>query len=146
LRPPHARAGRDRGRVGVRRSPPPAPTVRGSVDALVHRVRLKPYPLHADGGTLSPTEERLIRWFVGLSLLLGGLVLLAEAVAFGTLQAAPLWAVLLAGIVIAILAVFTGIAEGGRRTPMALRPPGLPRSWSRCCGRIGIPSVRAMRS
>ena len=68
---------------------------------------------------MSPTEERLIRWFVGLSLLLGGLVLLAEAVAFGTLQAAPLWAVLLAGIVTALLAVFTGIAEGGRRTPMA---------------------------
>src|SRR5205814_2022934 len=84
LRPPHARAGRDRGRVGVRRSPPSAPTVRGSVDTLVHRVRLKPYPLHADEGTLSPIEERLIRWFVGLSLLLGGLVLLAEAVAFAS--------------------------------------------------------------
>ncbi len=68
---------------------------------------------------LGPTEERFIRWFVGFSLLLGGLVLLAEAVAFGALQAAPLWAVLLAGIVTALLAVFTGIAEGGRRTPMA---------------------------
>jgi len=68
---------------------------------------------------LSPTEERVIRWFVGLSLLLGGLVLLSEALAFGTLQAAPLWAVLIAGVAAAILAVFTAIEEGGGRSPMA---------------------------
>jgi hypothetical protein len=68
---------------------------------------------------LSPTEERVIRWFVGLSLLLGGLVLLGAALAFGTLQAAPLWAVLIAGVAAAILAVFTAIEEGGGRSPMA---------------------------
>ena len=68
---------------------------------------------------LSPTEERLTRWFVGLSLLLGGLVLLAEAVAFGTLQTAPPWAVLLAGLVAAILAAFTAIEEDGRLSPLA---------------------------
>src|SRR2546421_10011755 len=54
------------------------------------RLRLKPYPSHTDGGVLSPTQERFTRWFVGLSLLLGGLVLLAEAAAFGTLRSAPL--------------------------------------------------------
>ncbi len=68
---------------------------------------------------LSPAEERFTRWFVGLSLLLGGLILLAEAAAFGTLQAAPLWSVLLAGVVAAVLAVFTAIEEGGGRSPMA---------------------------
>jgi hypothetical protein len=67
---------------------------------------------------LSPRQERFIRWFVGLSLLLGGLVLLAEAAAFGTLRAAPLWSVLLAGVVAAILAVFTAMEEGGGRSPM----------------------------
>jgi len=68
---------------------------------------------------LNPAGERLTRWFVGLSLLLGGLVLLGEAVAFGTLQAAPLWVVMLAGVVAAILAVFTAIEDGGGRSPMA---------------------------
>jgi hypothetical protein len=68
---------------------------------------------------LTPVGERFTRWFVGLSLLLGGLVLLAEAVAFGKLQAAPLWAVLIAGVVAAVLAVFTAVEEGGGRFPMA---------------------------
>ena len=68
---------------------------------------------------LNPAGARLTRWFVGLSLLLGGLVLLGEAVAFGTLQAAPLGVVLLAGVVAAILAVFTAIEDGGGRSPMA---------------------------
>ena len=68
---------------------------------------------------MNPAGERLTRWFVGLSLLLGGLVLLGEAVAFGTLQAAPLGVVMLAGVVAAILAVFTAIEDGGGRSPMA---------------------------
>ena len=68
---------------------------------------------------LTPAGERFTRWFVGLSLLLGGLVLLAEAVAFGKLQEAPLWAVLIAGVGAAVLAVFTSIEEGGGRSPMA---------------------------
>jgi len=68
---------------------------------------------------LTPAGERFTRWFVGLSLLLGGLVLLAEAVAFGKLQEAPLWAVLIAGVGAAVLAVFTAVEEGGGRSPMA---------------------------
>ena len=67
---------------------------------------------------MSPRDVRLIRWFVGLSLLLGGVVLLAEAVAFGTLQAAPGWAVVLAAVVAAVLAIFTAMEEGGRRSPV----------------------------
>ncbi len=68
---------------------------------------------------MTPAQERFTRWFVGLSLVLGGLVLLAEAVAFGTLQAAPLWSVLLAGVVATVLAIFTAVEEGGGRSPMA---------------------------
>ena len=68
---------------------------------------------------MTPAGERFTRWFVGLSLLLGGLVLLAEAVAFGKLQEAPLWAVLIAGVGAAVLAVFTAVEEGGGRSPMA---------------------------
>jgi len=64
-------------------------------------------------------RERFTRWFVGLTLVLGGLVLLAEAVVFGTLQTAPVWSVLIAGVVAAVLAVFTAIEEGGGRSPMA---------------------------
>jgi hypothetical protein len=69
-------------------------------------------------GPLNPREEQAIRWFVGLSLILGSFVLLGEAVAFGTLQTAPAWAVLLAAVVVIVLAVFTAIEEGGRRSPM----------------------------
>ena len=81
-------------------------------------MRLKAYPRSPDAGPLSPRDVRLLRWFVGLSLLLGGLVLLAEAVAFGTLQAAPGWTVLLAAVVAAVLAIFTAIEEGGPRSPV----------------------------
>lgn len=67
---------------------------------------------------MSPRDLRLVRWFVGLSLLLGGIVLLAEALAFGTLQAAPSWAVGLAAVIAAILAIFTAMEEGKRRSPL----------------------------
>ena len=76
---------------------------------------------------MSPTEERFIRWFVGLSLLLGGLVLLAEAVAFGTLQAAPLWAVFLAGIVTVILAVWPIFVPGTKITNPSILAIPSPR-------------------
>lgn len=67
---------------------------------------------------MQPREERILRWFIGLSLLLGGLVLLVEAIEFRTLQGAPIWVVPLAGVVAAGLAVYTAIEEGGRRSPM----------------------------
>src|SRR2546426_12738448 len=77
---------------------------RGLRKSLARRRWLKAYPRSADGGMLNPAGERFTRWFVGLSLLLGGLVLLGEAVAVGTLPAAPLWGGMLAGGVRAILA------------------------------------------
>src|SRR5207244_2623721 len=43
------------------------------------------YPITRDEGGMGPGAVRLVRWFVGLSLLAGGLVLLAGAVQFGTL-------------------------------------------------------------
>lgn len=66
-------------------------------------------------------QERLqlaVRWFVGLSLVAGAFILLAGAIQYGTLAAAPAWAFLVAAVVAAILAVFTAIAEGGTRSPM----------------------------
>lgn len=66
---------------------------------------------------MGPSSERLVRWFVGLSLLVGGLVLLAGAIQFGTLGG-PIWVIPLAGVVAAALAVITAAAEGGPRTPL----------------------------
>src|SRR2546428_12454743 len=95
---------------------------RGLRKSLARRRWLKAYPRSADGGMLNPAGARLTRWFVGLSLLLGGLVLLGEAVAFGTLPAAPLGGVLLAGLLAATLPVFTAFGGGGRRAPVAPAP------------------------
>src|SRR5256886_4530217 len=86
----------------------------GHRKSLARRRWLKAYPRSADGGMLNPAGERLTRWFVGLSLLLGGLVLLGEAVAVGTPPAAPPWGVLLAGVVAAVLPVFSSIHDGSR--------------------------------
>src|SRR3989442_12163099 len=61
--------------------------------------------------------DRALRWFVGLSLLAGGLVLLAGAVQFGTLGG-PIWVIPLAGVVAAVLAFLTAAAEGGPRSPI----------------------------
>ena len=61
--------------------------------------------------------DRALRWFVGLSLLAGGLVLLAGAVRFGTLGG-PIWVIPLAGVVAAVLAILTGATEGGPRSPI----------------------------
>src|SRR2546427_8180542 len=105
---------------------------RGLRKSLARRRWLKAYPRSADGGMLNPAGARLTRWFVGLSLLLGGLVLLGEAVAFGTLQAAPLGVVLPAGVGAAILAVFTAIEDGGGRSPMAPAAPWI------CSGLLGM--------
>lgn len=67
---------------------------------------------------MDPRAERLVRWFVGLSLILGAFLLLAGVIQFRTLIGAPYWVVPLAGIVAAALAVFTAIEEGGPRSPM----------------------------
>ena len=61
--------------------------------------------------------ERALRWFIGLSLLLGGLILLAGAVQFGTLGG-PVWVIPLAGVVAAALAVMTAAQEGGPHSPL----------------------------
>src|SRR6059036_3883534 len=63
------------------------------------------------------SADRAIRWFVGLSLLAGGLLLLAGAVLFGTLGG-PIWVIPLAGVVAAVLAILTAAAEGGPRSPI----------------------------
>src|SRR5437870_10397428 len=61
--------------------------------------------------------DRALRWFVGLSLLAGGLVILAGAVQFGTLGG-PIWVIPLAGVVAAGLSILTGATEGGPRSPI----------------------------
>ena len=63
------------------------------------------------------SAERSLRWFIGLSLLLGGLVLLAGAVQFGTLGGS-VWVIPLAGVVAAVLAVMTAAQEGGPHSPL----------------------------
>ncbi len=67
---------------------------------------------------MEPQTERAVRWFVGLSLLAGGIVLLASGVQFGTLVGAPAWVVAFAGVVAAALAILTAIEERGPRSPM----------------------------
>ena len=61
--------------------------------------------------------ERALGWFVGLSLLSGGLILLAGAIQLGTLGG-PIWVIPLAGVVAAVLAILTGATEGGPRSPI----------------------------
>src|SRR5436309_15550534 len=62
------------------------------------------YPITRDEGGMGPGAVRLVRWFVGLSLLAGGLGLLAGAVQLGTLER-PVWVLPLEGVVAAPLAV-----------------------------------------
>src|SRR2546427_8732283 len=61
--------------------------------------------------------DRALRWFVGLSLLAGGLVILGGAIQFRTLGG-PIWVIPLAGVVAAVLAILTGATEGGPRSPI----------------------------
>src|SRR5712691_11468988 len=79
--------------------------------------RLNAYPHPRDEGAMGRAAERALRWFVGLSLLAGGLVLLAGAIQFGTLGG-PIWVIPLAGVVAAVLAILTAAAEGGPRSPI----------------------------
>jgi len=66
---------------------------------------------------VGPRAEQSLRWFIGLSLLVGGLVLLAGALQFGTLSG-PVWVIPLAGIIAAVLAVITAAEEGSPRSPI----------------------------
>ena len=62
--------------------------------------------------------ERVVRGFVGLSLVAGAFVLLAGAIQYGTLADAPAWVSPLAGFVALVLAVFTVLEDRGPRSPM----------------------------
>src|SRR5438445_11111754 len=67
---------------------------------------------------MTPRAEQSLRWFIGLSLLAGGVALLAGAAGFGRLAGASWWVIPLAGLVAAILAVITAAAERGPWTPI----------------------------
>src|SRR3989475_8258798 len=84
--------------------------------------RLNAYPLLGDEGAMGRVAERALRWFVGLSLLAGGLVLLAGAIQFGTLGG-PIWVIPLAGVVAAGVSILTRAPEGGPTSPS---PPASP--------------------
>lgn len=62
--------------------------------------------------------ERAVRVFVGLSLVAGAFVLLAGAVEYGSFASAPGWIAPFAGLVAAILTVFTVLEERGPRSPV----------------------------
>jgi hypothetical protein len=62
--------------------------------------------------------ERALQWFVGLSLVAGGVVLLAGAFQFGTLAGAPGWVSPLAAALALVLVVFTVWEEPGPRSPI----------------------------
>src|SRR2546428_9656672 len=61
--------------------------------------------------------DRALRWFVGLSLLAGGLVILGGGVQVGALGG-RIWVMPLAGVGAAVLAILTGATEGGPRSPI----------------------------
>src|SRR2546428_6866491 len=67
---------------------------------------------------MTPRAELSLRWFIGLSLLAGGVGLLAGAAKFGRRAGASWWVIPLAGLVAAILAVITAAAERGPWTPI----------------------------
>src|SRR3989442_12211914 len=72
---------------------------------------------------MTPRAEQSLRWFIGLSLLAGGVALLAGAAGFGRLAGASWWVIPLAGLVAAILAVLTAPAERGPWTPILPATP-----------------------
>ncbi len=78
---------------------------------------------HADGDEVTPRTERALRWFVGLSLVAGGIVLLAAGIAYGKVTVAPWWVVAIAGVVAVILCLVS-IAADSRPWP-AMAPAGL---------------------
>lgn len=69
---------------------------------------------------MGPRTERALRWFVGVSLVLGALVLLAGGLQLGTLVGAPSAIVGLAALVAILLSAFTATTE--RRPWPAMAP------------------------
>ncbi len=69
---------------------------------------------------MSPRVERSLRWFLGLSLILGGLVLLAGGFAYGTLAGASPAVVGLAAAVAVLMSLLTAAVE--RRPWPAMAP------------------------
>src|SRR3989442_12811121 len=67
---------------------------------------------------MTPRDGQSVPWCIGLSLLGGGVALLAGAAGFGRLAGASWWVIPLAGLVAAILAVLTAAAERGPWTPI----------------------------
>src|SRR2546425_4757950 len=79
--------------------------------------RLNAYPLPGDEGRMGRAAERALRWFIGLSLLVGGLILLAGAIQFRKLSG-PIWVIPLAGFGAPAHAPITASAEGRPRSPV----------------------------
>jgi len=67
---------------------------------------------------MEPRIERAVRGFVGLSLVAAAFLLLGGALQYGSFASAPGWIAPLAGLVAAILTVYTVLEERGPRSPM----------------------------
>src|SRR3989442_233325 len=101
--------------------------------------RLNAYPLPGDEGRMGRAAERALRWFIGLSLLVGGLILLAGAIQFGKLSG-PIWVIPLAGLVATALAAIPAAAEGGPRLPVGTASPWIRSALlGALCGPFRLP-------
>src|SRR5207249_11480041 len=81
---------------------------------------------------------RAVRWFVGLSLVVGGFALLGGALQYGSFSGAPYWVVAFAAALASLLSLFAASLEPGRRGPpwpAAARTVGVYRSL--CWARLG---------
>jgi len=60
---------------------------------------------------------RAVRWFVGLSLVVGGFALLGGALQYGSFSGAPYWLFALSASIAILLSLFTASLEPGPRSP-----------------------------
>src|SRR5438046_5087062 len=60
---------------------------------------------------------RAVRWFVGLSLVVGGFALLGGALQYGSFSGAPYWVFAFAAALAILLSLFTASLEPGPRSP-----------------------------
>src|SRR5205809_7796976 len=60
---------------------------------------------------------RAVRWFVGLSLVVGGFALLGGALQYGSFSGAPYWVFAFAAALAILLSLFTASFEPGPRSP-----------------------------
>jgi len=60
---------------------------------------------------------RAVRWFVGLSLVVGGFALLGGALQYGSFSGAPYWVFAFAAALAILLSLFTALLEPGPRSP-----------------------------